>query len=272
MHAASRESLAAARERLDAFIDRASAVELGTVADELFGVLSLLDREPALRRALSDPATEPGARVRLLEDVFGSRLGPRTLDQLRELVAARWSEPRDLTEAIEAIAEQATLGAAERSGTLDEVEDELFRFGRIVDAHPHLRSLLADARVPADRRIDLLDRLIVGKVNSATRRLLEQIVRAPRGRTLDAAIEHLVELAATRRERYVAYVRAPAPLTSEQESRLAAALTRIYGRAVGLQVEVDPELVGGLVVRVNDEVIDGSLATRLAEARQRMTG
>jgi F-type H+-transporting ATPase subunit delta len=272
MHAASRQSLAAARDRLNEYIDRARAVDLGTVADELFSVVGLLDREPALRRALSDPATDPGARARLLDTVLGSRLDPRTIEQLRELVRARWSEPTDLADAVEELGRQAALGVAERSGTLDEVEDELFRFGRIVDAHPQLRTLLADARTPADRRIDLLDQLIEGKVNSATRRLLEQVVRAPRGRTLDIAIEQLVELAAERRERYVAYVLAPAPLTDEQESRLAAALTRIYGRPVGLQVEVDPELLGGLVVRVDGEVIDGSVASRLAEARHRLTG
>jgi len=272
MHVASRESLAAARERLDAFVDRASAVDLGTVADELFAVVGLLDREPALRRTLSDPAADPDGRVRLLDDLLGNRLDPRTLDQLRELVRSRWSQPADLADAVQALAQQAALGVAERSGTLDEVEDELFRFARILDAHSQLRTLLADPRAPADRRIDLLDRLIEGKVNSATRRLLEQTVRAPRGLALERAIERLVELAAERRERYIAYVRAPAPLTGEQEARLAAVLTRIYGRAVGLQVEVDPELLGGLVVRVKDEVIDGSVAGRLDEARRRLAG
>jgi F-type H+-transporting ATPase subunit delta len=272
MHAASRQSLAAARDRLNGYIDRARAVDLGTVADELFAVVGLLDREPTLRRALSDPAADPEARARLLDRMLGSRLDPRTMEQLRDLVRSRWSEPTDLADAVEALARQAALGVAERSGTLDEVEDELFRFGRILDAHPQLRNLLADVRTPPDRRIDLLDRLLEGKVNSTTRRLLEQVVRAPRGRTLDVAIEQLVELAAARRERYVAYVRAPAPLTGEQEERLATALTRIYGRPVGLQIEVDPELLGGLVVRVNDEVIDGTVATRLAEARRWLGG
>ena len=272
MHAASRQSLAAARDRLNDYIDRARAVDLGTVADELFAVVGLLDREPTLRRALSDPAADAEARAGLLDRMLGGRLDPRTMEQLRDLARSRWSEPTDLADAVEALARQAALGVAERSGTLDEVEDELFRFGRILDANPRLRNLLADVRTPVDRRIDLLDRLLEGKVNSTTRRLLEQVVRAPRGRTLDVAIEQLVELAAARRERYVGYVRAPAPLTGEQEERLATALTRIYGRPVGLQIEVDPELLGGLVVRVNDEVIDGTVATRLAEARRWLGG
>jgi F-type H+-transporting ATPase subunit delta len=272
MHVASRESLAAARDRLDAFIDRASTVDIGTVADELFGTVALLDREPLLRRALSDPASPPDRRVSLLDRVLGERLDPRTLDLLREMVRAHWSQPMDLADSVEAMARQASFGVAERGGTLDEVEDELFRFGRILDAQPRLRALLSDVRVPADRRIELLDTLVEGKVNLTTRQLLAQTVGAPRGRTLERVIEDLVQLAAERHERYVAYVRAAVPLTPEQESRLAAVLSRIYGRAVGVQVDVDPEVIGGMIIRVNDEVIDGSLASRLEEARHRLAG
>jgi F-type H+-transporting ATPase subunit delta len=270
MHASSRESLAAARERLDQYVDRARAVDLDVVAEELFAVVDLVDRERALRRLLSDPAVPADARVGLLDRTLGGRLGPRTLDQLRPVVAGRWSEPGDLADAVEAIAQQAALAVAERGGTLDDVEDELFRFSRIVAAQPELRSMLADLRATADRRIGLLDRLIEGKVNPTTRRLLEQVIRSPRGLHLDTALLRLVELAAERRERYVAYVQAAAPLTAEQESRLAATLHRIYGRRMDLQVEVDPQLLGGLVVRVRDEVIDGSLAHRLDAARLRL--
>jgi len=88
----------------------------------------------------------------------------------------------------------------------------------------------------------------------------------------DRALTELVELAATRRQRYVAYVTAPGPLTEQQETRLAATLARIYGRTVSLQVAVDPQLLGGLVVRVNDEVIDGSVLSRLSTIRQRLAG
>jgi F-type H+-transporting ATPase subunit delta len=272
MHVASRESLAAAKDRVDVFIDRSSAEDIGAVADELFAVVALLDREPLLRRALSDPATPQDRRVGLLDRVLGNRLDPRTLDLLRGMARSHWSEPDDLSDSVEAVARQASFGVAERSGTLDEVEDELFRFGRILDAEPRLRGLLSDVRMPTERRVELLDTLIEGKVNLTTRRLLEQAVRAPRGHALEMVIEELVELAADRRERYVAYVRAAVPLTEEQESRLAAVLSRIYGRAVGVQVDVDPDVIGGMVIKVKDEVIDGSLATRLDEARHRLGG
>jgi len=270
--AASRESLAAAIRALDQLIDRAQAADLGKVADELFSVTGLLDHEHGLRRVLADPATEPDRRQALLERMLGDRLDPRTLELLRLLVRSRWSAPRDLADAVEALGQRAALAVAERGGMLDEVEDELFRFGRILAAEPRLRLLLEDRTTPAERRVELLDRLVGRRVNPATRRLLEQAVRSPRGRTLDRAVVELVELAAARRERYVAYVTAPGPLSDQQERRLTAALRRVYGRQVSLQVAVEPELLGGLVVRVNDEVIDGSVASRLAELRQRLAG
>jgi F-type H+-transporting ATPase subunit delta len=272
MGAASRESLAVATRALDQLIDRTQAADLGKVADELFLVTGLLERQHGLRRTLADPATDPDRRQALLERVLGDRLDPRTLDLLRLLVRSRWSGPRDLTDAVEAFGQRAALGMTGRGGGLDDVEDELFRFGRILEAEPRLRLLLEDRAAPADRRVELLDRLVGRRVNPASRRLLEQAVRSPRGRTLDRAVAELVELAAARRERYVAYVTAPAPLSEEQERRLTATLARVYGRQVSLQVAVEPSLLGGLVIRVNDEVVDGSVVSRLAEVRHRLAG
>jgi F-type H+-transporting ATPase subunit delta len=268
MLAASRGSLRAAQERLDAYLEQAPPDQADQLAAELLAVVDVLDRQPVLRRLLSDPGTLPDARVSLLDRLFGGKVDAATLEQLRPLAAARWSGPGDLADAVELLALQANLVEAERAGELDEVQDELFRFSRILAGQPALRRLLADLAAPADARGQLLDRLVEGKVHPATRRLLERAVRAPRGLPLEASLERLVELAAQRRERYVAYVRTAAPLTPEQESRLTATLGRIYRRAMDVVVEIDPELLGGLVIRVNDEVIDGSVAHRLAVARR----
>jgi F-type H+-transporting ATPase subunit delta len=270
--AASRDSLAAATGALDSLIDRSTAADLGGLADQLAAVTDLLDRQGPLRRSLADPSAEPDRRSALFERVLGGRLDARTLDLLRPLVRARWSAPRDLTDAVETLSRRAALGVAERSGTLDDVEDELFRFSRILEAQSGLRQALEDRATPAQGRVGLLDRLLGGKVDPTTRRLLDQTVSALRGRSLDRALSELVELAAARRQRYVAYVTAPGPLTAQQETRLAATLARIYGRTVSLQVAVDPQLLGGLVVRVNDEVIDGSVLSRLSTVRQRLAG
>lgn len=270
--AASRESLDLATRGLDDFIDSADPDDLARMADELFGTVALLDQQAGLRRALADPAADPDRRAALLEQLLGSKVGNSTLRLLRPLVRSRWSRPADLADAAELLGRRAALGVAERRDTLDDVEDELFRFGRILDGQPELRRALEDRTADPERRIPLLDRLIGDRVDPTSRRLLEQAVRSPRGRTLDRSIEELVELAAARRQRYVAAVTAAAPLTEQQEQRLSEILARIYGRRVSVQVSVDPQLLGGLVVRVNDEVIDGSVLTRLTEVRHRLAG
>jgi F-type H+-transporting ATPase subunit delta len=270
--AASRESLAAAVGTLDGLVDRSSAEELGRLADELAAVVDVLDRQVGLRRALADPSAPPERRQALLEQLFGTKLDARTVDLLRPLVRDRWSSSADLVDAVEVLGRRAALGVAERSGTLDDVEDQLFRFGRILAGEPQLRQALEERSAAVDRRVDLLDRLVGGRIDPTTRRLLDQAVTAPRGRSLERTVDQLVELAAARRERYVAYVTAPGPLTEEQESRLSASLQRIYGRPVSLRVDVRPELLGGLVVRVNDEVIDGSVLSRLSALRHRLAG
>jgi F-type H+-transporting ATPase subunit delta len=270
--AASRDTLAAGSSALDGIIDRTDPAELRTLAEQLAAVSELLDRERGLRRALADPAAEPDRRQALFDRVLGRQLDQPALELLRPLVRERWSAPRDLADGIELLGRRAALGVAERDGTLDDVEDQLFRFGRILDGQDRLRQALEDPAAPAERKLALLDRLLGDRVDPTTRQLLDQAVRAPRGRTLDRIVTELVELAAARRERYVAYVTAPAPLTEQQEQRLTDALGRIYGRRVSAQVAVDPKLLGGLVVRVNDEVIDGSVLSRLTRLRQRMAG
>ena len=222
--AASRETLAAGIDALDGIIDRSARPEqLGPLADQLFAVTELLDREAGLRRALADPAADPDRRQALFDRLLGSQLDAQALELLRPLVRERWSSPRDLADAVEALSRRAVLGIAERAGALDDVEDQLFRFGRILDGEPRLRHWpwRTRWRRPTARSA-LLDRLIGDRVDRTTRQLLEHAVRAPRGHGLEQAVTELVELAAARRERYVAYVTAPAPLTEQQEGRLTA--------------------------------------------------
>ena len=266
LQAASRESLAAAAERLDAIVDSSSAADLETLGDELFAVTRLVVTQKPLRTHLSDPSVPQDARIGLIRQVLGGQVGEKTLDVVSGVVGSRWSRSLDLVEALETVARRATLAVAEKDGTLDEVEDQLFRFGRILDREPELTALLADTTQPEERRTALLDGVLGGRVSPVTAALLRQTVRIPRGRHLDVAAEELSELAAARRDRYVARVSTAVALSDEQERRLADTLTRIYGRPMSLQIELDESLLGGLVVEVGGEVIDGSVAGRLAAA------
>jgi F-type H+-transporting ATPase subunit delta len=268
LQAASRESLAEAESRLDSQVDRSSVTELATLGEQLFAVMRLLIAEPALRRHLADPSVPGANRARLADQLLAQQVGRAALDAVSELAAARWSRPGDLVEAIEVLARRATFGVAEKDGTLAEVEDELFRFGRILDREPKLTSLLADTTAPAQQRVALLDTVLGQKARPVTKVLLEQTVRTPRGRSLDLAAGELAELAAARRDRYVAHVGTPVALTAQQEQRLTDTLSRLYGRQMSLQIELNPELLGGLVVRVGGEVIDGSVSSRLISAKR----
>jgi F-type H+-transporting ATPase subunit delta len=268
LQSASREALGAAAARLDEHIDVTGAADLKRLADDLFAVVGLLDREHALRRALADPATPSGARGGLADRLFDGKIGRPALDVVSDVVKSRWSRAGDLLEGLESLARAAAFGVAEKDGSLDRVEDELFRFGRILDREPELSRLLSDTATPVDKRVVLLRDVLGGKVTPVTATLLEQAVRNPRSRNLDVAAEELSELAAARRDRYVAHVRTPMRMTGEQEQRLTDSLTRLYGRPISLQVELDPDLLGGLVVRVGGELIDGSVAGRLAAARR----
>jgi len=268
LQAASREAMAAADARLDAYADSAQGSDLQRLGDELFAITRLLVEQRSLRRLLADPSSPEAARGSLVERLLGQQLAAPTVDVAKELVAARWSRPGDLVSAFESIARQAVLAVAEKDGSLDDVEDELFRFGRVVDREPELGSLLSDTTTPADGRVALLDRLVGSKASPVTVALLHHSVRLPRSRHLDVVCEELAELAAARRDRSVARVATPVALSPEQEQKLTDSLTRLYGRPISLQVELDPRLLGGLVVQVGGEVIDGSVASKLAAARR----
>ncbi len=270
LQAASRESLADLAARLDVFIDGVDADMLSAVAEDLFAVTRLVAAQPALRRHLADPSTAESTRADLVERLLGDKIGRPSLEAVVAAVSARWSRPADLVDALETLARSATLGGVEKDGRLDEVEDELFRFGRILDREPQLAGLLADTGTPADGRVGLLDRMLSGKVSDATLVLLREAVRLPRGRRLDLVAEELAEQAAARRQRSVARITTPVRLTAAQEERLRATLGRLYGRPMSLQVELDEALLGGLVVRVGGEIIDGSVAGRLAAARREL--
>ena len=290
MEASSRESLVRVRERLNqltrepsGLLERTkdrltreprvtSAGDLTGLADELFAVARLLDGQLTLRRSLSDPAGKPEERAALANRLFASRLSPAALELVETVARQRWSRPPDLVEAFMALATEASLDAAEVRGELDDVEDELFRFGRIVSSDRELGRILSDRKAPAGGKSALLDRLLSRKVSPVTEQLVRNVLTGPHVGHAENAIERLSEVASRRRGQSVARVTTAVALTPEQEQRLTEVLGRIYGRTVGLQVTVDPSVLGGLIVQVGDEVIDGSIAHRLEVAGRRLVG
>lgn len=270
MQGASREALASSSRFVEQSLASASAADAARLGDELFAIAGLLDDQVALRRALSDPAVAADRKAALADSVLASRVGAPALDVVRHVVRSRWSRMRDLVDGVEHLAVLARLIDADKQSQADEVEDELFRFGRIIESRPELRDALADRMLPVENKVALVRALLEGKATPTTVALVVQLASHPRGRTPEDGLAQYGEIAARRRQRFIARVTAAIPLSDDESARLRAALAHMYGHDVHLHIEIDPQIVGGLVVQVGDEVIDGSVAGRLADARQRL--
>jgi F-type H+-transporting ATPase subunit delta len=220
-----------------------------------------------LRRALADPSTPPEARANLATTLLQNKIGSSAMGVVQTTVRERWSSPWDLVDSIEQIADDILLYDAEAAGSLGEIEDELFRFERILEAEPQLTTLLDSAAQPTDRRVELLRTLVSTKVTPTAMLLLEHAIRSGRRRGITAAISRLLEDAAARQDRSIARVISAVPLTDAQESRLSAVLSEYFRRRISVRTAVEPAVRGGLMIRIGDEVIDGTVSTRLALAR-----
>ncbi|NAZ76940.1 F0F1 ATP synthase subunit delta [Kineococcus sp. T13] len=268
---AARTSLAAAQQVLDAQLATEGS-DAGRTGEDLFAVTSLLDSTVALRRALTDPARAASAKAEFVRRTLSGRISPAAVEAVAALTAGRWAAGRDLTDACERLAVVAVAVQAERSGHLDALEDELFRFSRTIAGNPGLRDALADRAAPEANRASLVSRLLLDRATPEAVQLARRAATAPRGLRAERLLEQWVDVVAQRRQQAVAHVVSAAPLSDAQRERLSAALTRQYGRAIRVNVDVDPELVGGLRISIGDDVIDGSISTRMEEARRRLAG
>lgn len=274
-----------------------------TLGDELALFLEALRVHDDLRQVLTDPALSAAARRGVVEDLLVGRgleetsslvsfvlRAERPSDVpvvLGQLVAASRAaigggEPEDdkaSSKGGRSVGKERLKGYAERvlqelasPGEIDEVEDELFRFARLLDGEDALRSVLADTTLPVMGRLAVLDDLLMAKVRPATLRLGRFVLHAGRLRDLVGLFEWLVELAAAERGRRVAEVRSAVDLDAAERDRLAAGLGRLVGRTVEVRVVIDPSVVGGMLVAIGDLIIDGTIRLRLERLRDALAG
>ena len=201
------------------------------VAEELFALVDLLEAQPALRRALTDTGAEQQTRAHLVDQLFGGRISEPTHTVLHAAVVQRWPSSSALLASLDRQAVRATLSCAQQDGTLEQVEDELFRFSRLVEGQ-----------------------------------ILETVPPAE-----GVTVEGYLTLAAALRSRTLAHVVVARPMTAEQTTRLAEALSGQMGRQVSLQVVVDPNVIGGVRVTVGDHYFEGTVAGRLENARRQLS-
>ncbi|MGD8148943.1 F0F1 ATP synthase subunit delta [Ornithinimicrobium sp. Y1694] len=272
MRTAFRRSLQDASGALgEALSHEGGSIDPTTLGQELWAVANVVDANPTLRRNLADPSREGADKAALAERLLGGKVGAGALHVAKAVVAQRWPEAGDVVSALQRFGVDAVLESAQRHGRLDQVEDELFRFGRIVNGTPELQAALSDRRAEVGAKATLVDQLLAGKVAPESVLLARQSVAGTRGTRFDRALEAFLEQAAERQQQVTATVISAVPLTQEQHDKLIAVLSSQYGRQVHANVVVDPEVVGGIKIEIGEEVLDGTVSTRLADVRRRMT-
>lgn len=265
---ASDQALARVTDRLLTAAATLNDTGLGALGDDLGAVARVLAGESHLRRLLTETTISADDRVAMFARLLAGKIGTPAAEVVDATVRQGWPAGTDLVEGLRRLGRTALFLRAERAGELDQVEDELFRFGRIVEAAPSLLRVLDDPDTDPHGRATLVDRLLGGKAHSLTGDLLTSLARDPGGRSFSHGISELVEQAAARKDKLVAVVQSAIALSTEQSARLTVALRRIYARDIAVHVVVDPQVRGGMRIRVGAEVIDGSVAGRLAALRQ----
>ena len=263
MGSATRGALARATTALDA----ASGVSLAT-GEQLLAAGRAIESSAQLRAVLSDPAVESSRKSALIAQIFGT-LDPVASSLLGEIAESRWSSQDELLDGIEEVGIRAIArSAGEDAG----IEAELFAFSRAVSSDPELELAVGSKLSDAAGRASLVASLLKGKASEATVAILTHLVQSPRGRRIGGLVAHAADIVADAAGSVVATVTAATEPTPAQLDRLIASLATQYGRAPRVNLIIDPDLVGGLRVQLGDEVIDGSLATRIAELRLRLAG
>ena len=258
-----------ARDRAEvAFAEGRTAGVLPRIREELFALSDLLRAQARLRKALADGGVAPEAKRELVDALFARRLDPRTLSLLEDL-AVEASAAFRLPQVLEDIGVQATLAQADAAGRLTGVADSLFRFARVVDAQPALRSALTNPALPDENKRAVVADLLGGRASEEAV-LLAQWAVVRQGDPAEL-LQSLADRAAARQRRVVVEARSAVPLDDARRARLAEALAAATGRQVDVELIVDPAVVGGILARVGDEVIDGSVRRKLDLAREQLT-
>lgn len=252
---------------LDASVD-GIATGAATAA-ELFSVVDLLDDQPVLRRPLSDPSATETARVALAGRILGGKVSPATLAVVGAVVKAPWASANALVRGLERQGVRVALQSSRQSGSLGRVEQELFGLARTVEDTAELGSALRSTAYPLGGKRALIARLVDGKVDPVTALLASRAVGA-RNRTFALTVESYLQMAAELAGQKIARVTVAHQLDDTQTARLEAALVAQTGGPVSLQIHVDPKVLGGISVAIDDDVYESTVAARLEDARRQL--
>ncbi len=267
----SRQSLVAARAKLDAAVKGATADSAAKLSSELFLAAEVLASNVPLRRAFADMSRDAASKETLVKDLFGKTLGSAALTVLTDVATLRWSAGGDIVHVLEQLAIEAEGSAANINGELDRVEDELFEISRVIAENFELRKALVGPGTTSAKSTLVSD--VLGKrASESTVRLAAALVTSLRGRSIEAGFDDYLSALANRRNRLIANVRVAATITDTQKVRLAQAIEKQVGQPIRVNIQVDPTLIGGVSVKFADELVDGSISNRLAGAGRALVG
>ncbi len=268
---ASRQSLAKTRSALEKLISTVDAAAAAKISADLFAMVKVLDSSSAVRRALTDNARDESSKTILGRDIFKGA-NSQALEIFSKMASLRWSSPKDFGNVLEFLAVEALVDSAQKNGSLDKLESEIFAVSEMIAKSPELRSFFAVRNVVSAPKSELLTSLLSGKVTQATLDLTAFLVDHPRGRNIEAGLNDFASAIAQIKDRQIAHVISATALNNEQINRLAKSLTKVFGRDIKVNASVKPEVVGGMSIRVADELIDGTLLTRISQADRLLAG
>ncbi len=265
MGSTTRQALAASKAALDATRGTLGLAE----ADELLAAGRIVGESAQLRSILSDASTDSGTKAAAITAVFGSTVTAAVLNVLSTVVSHRWSSDDDLLAAIEELGLRAAAGSAPAEA---DIEGELFAFGKAVATNAELELAISSKLGSTESKAQLVDSLLAGKVSEPALVILRHLVRQPRGRRINALVRQAAAIVADQSGFAIATVSAAKPLAAAQLESLRTGLSADYGRELKVNQVIDPELIGGVRVQIGNDIIDGSVATRLHELRLQLAG
>ena len=263
MGSATREALA---RSVSALAELGTKADLATAGD-LFAAGRVVADSAQLRAVLSDPSANPAGKHALVKRVFGSLSAP-AVELLGVIAGERWSSQDDVLAAIEELGIRSIASSAPRNV---DIPAELFAFGGAVTSDAGLELALRSKLAAPEAKAALAERLLAGKVSQQTVAIIRQLVLQPRGRSIREALRETARIVASQSGQAIATVITAMPLPEAQAERLRSSLAARYGDLKLNQV-VDPAILGGLRVQIGDDVIDGSVASRLTELRLQLAG
>jgi len=263
MASSTRQALLSAREEIKSYLS--GGLDFAT---DLFLIADAIAANAQLRGMLSDPSTDSSAKNALLEKVLTGKVSSNAIEFAKSFVAKRFSKGSDLVLGLEQLGVYAA--ASSSANQIDTVIAELFSFEKVVSSDRELQFALSSKSAEMSAKLALVEALLAAKANPVTKVLVIQAVRGARGRKVSVLLDQFAKQVAAFGQSLVANVRVANQLSDQQFERLSQNLAKTYGESVKLNVEVDPTLLGGIVVEVAGEIIDGSVANRLNHLKQQL--